>query len=328
MQTLVASVLLCLCEGTAVPERFAHKELALDQFCEVVDLFSSLSYVYQSFRRGFGDTNAITKSTDGRFLHPVLTCPAPQEIQALSACSSAAVGATCFEDGTCEMGANLDNCLSLTGSVSVYTVSEDACKWGDFRQCSQLLKGLFVASSLSVLLTIPLMIVGPAAGFCMAGRDFCDFAETMAWCGLPILCMTVPLYCFAYLVGGNGALAGVCISVGLPICLCCSLTLYNGFNLQDLLKSDLRKSAGFEENDVKNMELLLLLNVPILNVLVAHKMGPDKARELIHMQRPQKCIVRLTADIPEIICSTLDMLVFGVSWWAMRSPIPFVPASV
>jgi len=309
--TLEASVLLCLCEGAVLPDRFAHKELALDEFCEVVDLVSSLSYVYQSFRRGFYDANGIANCSGSRFLHPVLLCPAPQETQTLSKCKSAEEGASCVEDGSCKLGADLNNCPSLAGSVSVYTVSSEACKMGGIDECSSLLKALFVVSSLSVLLTFPVMMCGPALWLCVAGRDlfWSLFVVT-----IPALFMTIPLYLIAYLTQGTGALVGVCLCIGVPLLLCCALT---GFCGCDADRGFFEVSGAENDANAKNVELLLLLNVPIFSVPVSHKMGPDKAKELMQLRKPQKCLLRLISDVPEIVCATTDMMVFGISWWAV-----------
>jgi len=59
------------------------------------------------------------------------------------------------------------------------------------------------------------------------------------------------------------------------------------------------------------------LSLPVLGAIVALKMSPEAAQEVINERTSYKMLLRFVVDLPDLILSTTDMLWFGISWYSL-----------
>jgi len=274
-----------------VPDRFAHRELVLDELFEHADMISSILYIVMAYHRAFQNLGTRVCDDDGLYLLPIPTSACPVLNMSHAECSNAAEGEVCV--GSCATTQDVNNCVDPLArkSISIYLKSDMACKLGDEGVCRTGARFLFFIALASSFAS--LAVLGPWKILDDPGRILPFVYGVMVAFGCAIA--------WTYLIStAMHAVAGILAVICCSSCCCASLnwtTLSNN-------------------SDSPEERRQLLLNAPFISLLAVCKMSPETAKDTMDRRAPRKWAMRFVQDVPETCCAVLDIWWFGGSWQA------------
>ena len=282
-----------------LPDRFAHRELVLDELLEHADMISSILYIVEAYHRAFQNLGTRVCDDDGLYLLPIPTSACPVLNMSHAGCSNAAAGEVCI--GSCATTQDVNNCVDpLTRkSISIYLKSDMACKLGDEEVCRTGARWLYFIALTSSFAS--LVVLAPWELDAWSNEDGLSmFLKQCCGCFFVFAYLFVIAWTFLMSTARDavaGILAVMCCSS--CVCFCCNwATLTNN----PASPPEVRRQV--------------LLNAPFISLLAVCKMSPETAKDTMDRRAPRKWALRFVQDVPETCCAVLDIWWFGGSWQA------------